>query len=434
MQQGPAVQQTPVPQPLPHQTTQQEQQLQPNPYTAYARSLPPPATTEGHKRRRVDPDPAAPPPVDPPQRTAAQQRKEAKEAKAAAKAAAKTRAAAKAAAKAAALDGPLSSASTSNAAAAFQPFEESYASRADADPIRLVFGSQRQEPMTETELAALEPVRGHCTLLEKRYFRLLGQPDPAAVRPPSVLRRSLLHVLDRAAAGADYKEFVCDQLKSIRQDLTVQCVRDLLAVRVYEAHARLALEHGDKTEYNQCQAQLRELYRLPCVRERIAQTEAVVGIDADATAASESSSKSDLDPDLDPDRDPDPHPLEFTVYRVLYTVYQGEHKAGAEICALLQSLTPAQLRHPWVRHALAVRSAAAAADFRAFFRLAASAPNHGRFVMRFVFHRIRNDALITMAAAYKPNVPLAFIAASLGFAPRDAVAEPNGLHGNSWGP
>ena len=46
------------------------------------------------------------------------------------------------------------------------------------------------------------------------------------MRPPRVLSAALAHVLRRYhEEGADYRAFVNDQLKSIRQDLVVQCIR-----------------------------------------------------------------------------------------------------------------------------------------------------------------------------------------------------------------
>ena len=59
------------------------------------------------------------------------------------------------------------------------------------------------------------------------------------------------------------------QMKGIRQDLTLQNVKDEFAAKCYEAHARLALQNTDYTNYKQCQATLQGLYAkvtAPCVR------------------------------------------------------------------------------------------------------------------------------------------------------------------------
>mmetsp|Transcript_33171 Transcript_33171/g.102800 ORF Transcript_33171/g.102800 Transcript_33171/m.102800 type:complete len:220 (+) Transcript_33171:854-1513(+) len=175
---------------------------------------------------------------------------------------------------------------------------------------------------------------------------------------------------------------MCGQLKAIRQDLTVQRIRTAFTVHVYETHARVALESVDLNEYNQCQTQLRELY-------------AAAGL-ADAG-----------------------HQAEFVAYRVLYYLYlsySGSTDSGqAELLKILAE-TPAAARDAApVAHALRVRDALARGNAYAFFRLHASAPNMGSYLLDRFADAVRVDAAMKILRAYRPTVPLGVVANQLGF-------------------
>ncbi|KAJ1498065.1 hypothetical protein HMI56_005215, partial [Coelomomyces lativittatus] len=84
-------------------------------------------------------------------------------------------------------------------------------------------------------------VVGTCQRLEKPYLRLTSAPNPANVRPLPVLHQAFDHLKGKWINDRNYT-FMCDQLKSLRQDLMVQRIQTDFTVEVYETHARIALE------------------------------------------------------------------------------------------------------------------------------------------------------------------------------------------------
>jgi hypothetical protein len=62
---------------------------------------------------------------------------------------------------------------------------------------------------------------GSSKSLEKEYLRLTSVPKAEDVRPPDVLVQSLALIKRRWREGCSYA-WACSQLKSVRQDLTVQ--------------------------------------------------------------------------------------------------------------------------------------------------------------------------------------------------------------------
>jgi hypothetical protein len=67
---------------------------------------------------------------------------------------------------------------------------------------------------------------GTCQKLEKDYLRLTSAPHPNVVRPEAVLRKTIQLIKKKwAAEEVDYV-YMCSQLKSIRQDLTVQHIQN----------------------------------------------------------------------------------------------------------------------------------------------------------------------------------------------------------------
>jgi hypothetical protein len=189
--------------------------------------------------------------------------------------------------------------------------------------------------------------------LEKSYFRLTAPPKPETVRPLHVLENTLIMLRQKWKAEKNYN-YICNQFKSLRQDLTVQHIKNTFTVKVYEIHARISLEKGDLGEYNQCQTQLKALY--------------AQGLEG--------------------------KPEEFKAYRILYIVYTGNK---SDMNDMLAELTLADKSHPWIKHALDVRSSLALGNYHKFFKLYLAAENMGSYLMDMFIERERLNALANIS-------------------------------------
>ena len=234
-------------------------------------------------------------------------------------------------------------------------------------------------------------VTGRCQDLEKDYLRLTSQADPDRVRPPTVLLRALNMVKRKWIDAGDY-EYVCNQLKAIRQDLTVQHIKDALTVEVYETHARIALESLDFQEFAQCQTQLQLLYKdgVTCGMER---------------------------------------ECEFAAYKILYScLMTGPSDSG--LASFMNSLSPEHKSDPAVQHALAVRSALLTTNFERFFTLWIHAPNMSAYIIDPLADSMRQRSARILVSAYRPTLSLEHITRALAF-DRTEESEDNGAAASS---
>ncbi|CAN6359817.1 unnamed protein product [Urochloa humidicola] len=217
-------------------------------------------------------------------------------------------------------------------------------------------------------------IKGTCQEIEKRYLRLTAAPDPSIVRPEEVLEKALAMV-ETSQKNYFYK---CDQLKSIRQDLTVQRIQNELTVKVYETHARLAMQAGDLPEYNQCQSQLKRLY-----------AEGIKGCY-----------------------------FEFSAYNLLCVMLHYNNKR--DLLSSMASLSKESKQDAAVKHALAVHAAVLSGNYVQFFKLYKKAPNLNSCLMDLYVERMRFEAMKCMSRSYRPTIPVGYVAQILGFLRTDS--------------
>jgi SAC3 family protein LENG8/THP3 len=231
---------------------------------------------------------------------------------------------------------------------------------------------------TLEELTKNVTIIGTCQSLEKQYLRLTTIPDPSQVRPENILQKSLKLLKDKwKNKHADYN-YISEQFRSIRQDMTIQHIQNDFTVKVYETHARIALENLDLDQFNQCQTALIALYNN--------------GLNG--------------------------HNIEFLAYRIIYTILQGikydmenllidVHKMEKKSKIISKNLE--------ISHALKVMKAINANNYFEFFNLYKIAPNMGSYLIEPFLPRLRIKALLVCATGYFTEANVGFLWDKLAF-------------------
>jgi hypothetical protein len=166
-------------------------------------------------------------------------------------------------------------------------------------------------------------------------------------------------VINKYAKTKDYR-YICDQLKAIRQDLTVQVIQNEFTIQVYETHARIAIQNKDRDEFNQCQNQLINLYSL---------------------MSSRSKSSSDAFKD---------NIIEFVGYRLLYNMLTKSYK---DLMLVEKEIKTKYAKNAYLKHLLQVKSAWYLTNYITFFRLYKRSNEMCKCLMDMFIERERKQAL-----------------------------------------
>jgi SAC3 family protein LENG8/THP3 len=244
---------------------------------------------------------------------------------------------------------------------------------------------------------------GTSNALEKTYMRLTSYPKPENVRPIEVLKKALAHIKNQFVQNEDFR-WANEQLKGVRQDITVQNLRCAFVLDVYETHARLLLEHGDLNEFNQCQTMIRSM-----TNPRYIEGDEIVEGKGDCRVI--------LHDDTKRCRQAEETADEFLAYRILYDLVQnswsdlGSALSGYVTDRVFERTNPDGTCHHEVLlvsrtsssyHALAVVKAVVGHDYHTFFQLYEFAPHLSAYLMDFLVRRVRNAAYERITAAYRP--------------------------------
>jgi len=206
----------------------------------------------------------------------------------------------------------------------------------------------------------------------KDFFRLTREARPNEVRTKKTCTMALGVIRKKWKGERDYR-WCENQLKSLRQDLKVQHIRDQLAVDTYELHARICLEVSDFSEYNQCQTALRSLYEETSKNRR--------------------------------------NEKEFVVYRILYLSVINDHTGFLRAIGHKRTRTD-----PVVKLCVRLYQSLKQGNYCRVFQIYKKLPPLAQNLVNQVKEKVRHEALCKITSAFCPQpFPISEVKVLLGF-------------------
>ena len=222
---------------------------------------------------------------------------------------------------------------------------------------------------------------GTNTNLEKGFLRLKDIPEPSQVRPQHILEKSLKLMVKKWKEKSGEYIYFEEQFKSIRQDITIQSIKNEFTVRVYETNARIALEMSDLDQFNQCQSQLIKLYK-----------EGIKG-----------------------------NQSEFLAYRILYNSFVQPQYVIED---LLKEVYYSPLYYQSeIQHALSILKNMNTKNYKNIYKLYQSAPNMGKLLINPFLPRLRIKTLQVLFQGYYTEMSLDELINKICFNTKDELLQ-----------
>jgi hypothetical protein len=260
-------------------------------------------------------------------------------------------------------------------------------------------------------------------LAVKKFTRSTDNPVPSLFRTPAALRASMMHLLGilRAHGRADFKAaygFVWDRFRAIRTDITVQRLRDPLAIWLYECMARFHIFAAHQLCDDAQSATNTEGFNAHLNIEQL--TKCLTSLFSMYAAAAQDGTPAASEP-------------EFRAYYLLLLLdahgrFKPDMKAVADE---LRKLRPEVARSPPLLRYFRAECAYHSGNWVAFFRAASAATHMEACLLHLFFGHARRKALRVAAAAHGRGalLPLSSLAhqTATDAAELAALAEHHGL-------